>query len=114
MTPQSRKAKGRGLVKKLKDKLLRHYPDLEDEDLKITSSGETGEDLQLSPAARAKIPYQFECKKHKTFAIYKHYEQARSHGKHTPVVVIEADHETPLVVLSLDHFLEGLHATEKV
>ena len=114
MTPQSRKAKGRGLVKKLKSKLLRRYQELEDEDLKITSSGETGEDLQLSPAARKHIPFQFECKKHKTFAIYKHYNQARSHGNHMPVVVIEADHEEPLVVISLDHFLEVIDDYQEV
>ena len=71
--------------------------------------GASGEDVQLSPAARKLLPYSIECKKHKSFAIYKHYDQAKTNAsKHTPLLVIEGDRREPLVVLSLQNFIKLL------
>lgn len=68
--------------------------------------GAPGEDLMLSPAARKLIPYSFELKKHKSFGVYSHYEQAKANSKsHVPVLVIEADRKQPLVVISFETFL---------
>ena len=42
--------------------LLALAPSLEPDDIKSTSMGAGGEDVQLSPAARAVYPIQIECK----------------------------------------------------
>jgi hypothetical protein len=71
--------------------------------------GASGEDVQLSPAARKLLPIQIECKRVKSaVGIYKWYGQAKSHGPHEPVVFMRADREIPLVILSANAYLELL------
>lgn len=67
--------------------------------------GAGGEDLQMSPAARKKVPYQIECKSKATSQVHTYYDQAKSHGKHEPLVMVKKDRGITLVVMSLDHFL---------
>ena len=106
MTPKSAKQKGRSLQNKVRDKLLEKFSQFEPDDIKSTAMGQGGVDVQLSPAAQKVIPYAFECKKNKSFAVYKIYDQAKSHKKGVPIAVIEADRRKPLVVVDLDVFLE--------
>jgi len=106
MKTQSAKAKGRRFQQKIA-KILTDTFGLEPGDIESRSMGAQGEDLMLSPAARRKIPFSFECKKHKSFSIYSIYEQAVSNanGK-IPCAVIEKDRSKPLVVLSFADFLK--------
>ena len=60
--PSSSKAKGRRLQQAVRDGILEAFPALEPDDVKSTSMGAGGEDVQLSPAARKLFPYQIECK----------------------------------------------------
>lgn len=107
MKTSSAKAKGRELCKTVKATLLKRYKTLSDDDIKVTSSGATGEDLQFSPLARTHLPISLECKNHAKFAIYKHYEQAKSNAKdYIPILVIKQNRDIPLVVISLEHFME--------
>ena len=62
MKTRSAKAKGRRLQNKIRDLLLEEFKELEPDDIRTAIMGETGEDIKLSPAARKKIPYSFECK----------------------------------------------------
>lgn len=66
--------------------------------------GVTGEDVQLSPAARKLIPLQIECKARAKFAGYEFFEQAKTFGDYTPVVVIKANGKKPLVLLDAEDF----------
>ena len=50
------KAKGRLGQNEIRDKILETFPDLEPDDVRSTTMGDTGEDIQLSPAARKKLP----------------------------------------------------------
>ena len=50
------KAKGRLGQNEIRDKILETFPELEPDDVKSTTMGDSGEDIQLSPAARRKIP----------------------------------------------------------
>jgi hypothetical protein len=102
----SAKAKGRALQQLVQRALLRAFPSLTDQDVRSTSMGMQGEDVQLSPAARRLFPYQIETKAHATFAIYKMYEQAESHGVYEPLLIIKGNHKTPLAIISADHLLE--------
>lgn len=108
MKTQSAKAKGRRFQQKIA-KILTDTFGLEEGDIESRSMGAQGEDLMLSPAARRKLPFSFELKKHKSFSIYKVYEQAVSNSSNrTPVAVIEQDRSKPLVVLSFADFLKFL------
>lgn len=107
MKPQSAKAKGRKLQQFVRDALLMKFPSLTKDDVRSTSMGAGGEDIQLSQAARELIPYNIECKARKSFALYKDYEQAKAHGDGEPMLVIKGDYKEPLVVVSFKYFMEN-------
>jgi len=108
MRPQSAKQKGARLQKYVRDKLLEIFKQLEPDDVKSTSMGAGGEDIQLSPAARRLIPYQIECKNKAVSQIHTYYDQAKTHGKHEPLVIVHKDRDIYLAIVSLDHFLQLL------
>ena len=60
------KAKGRTGQNEIRDKLLEVFPEFEEDDIKSTTMGDTGEDIQLSPAARKKLPITIEVKRRKS------------------------------------------------
>lgn len=80
MQTTSKKAKGRNLQQWVRDKLLDLFP-LQQDDIRSCSMGAGGEDVQLSPAAREQIPFQFECKNNKKFAVYSPYLTHQTHYK---------------------------------
>ena len=104
--PQSAKAKGRRLQQHVRDAILEDYPSLESDDVRSTSMGAGGEDVQLSPAARKLFPYSIECKNLAKIAVFNYYEQATGHGNHEPLVVIKQNRSKPLAVVDLEHFME--------
>jgi hypothetical protein len=105
----SAKAKGRNLQKKVRDAILAQYPDLTEDDVRSCPMGSNGEDIQLSTAAKAAFPYSVECKARAKIAlVYDALDQARTQNDLTPVAVIKADRKEPLVVLTLDAFMDLL------
>lgn len=108
--PSSAKAKGRKHQQWVRDKILALFPTLEPDDVRSTSMGAGGEDVQLSPAARKLFAYSVECKAFKSFAIYKVMEQAEANCPKgvQPLGVIKADRHKPLVVVDAVHFFKLL------
>lgn len=106
MKPSSAKAKGMKFQNDVKDKLCETL-DIHPEDIIPTTAGVMGEDLRLARAARKKFPYSVECKHHKRFSIYKHYEQAvENAGDYEPMLIFRQNRSDPMVMVKLDHFLE--------
>jgi len=70
--------------------------------------GATGEDVQLSHAARSLVPFQIECKNKATSQIHTYYEQAKTHGNHEPLVIVKMDYKEPLAILSAEKFFNIL------
>lgn len=105
---QSAKAKGRKLQQYVRDKLLEYSEGLEPDDVKSTSMGASGEDVQLSPAARKQWPISVECKAKKAFAFYKDYEQAEANCPEgsQPILVCKGDRKKPMVIISADWFFK--------
>lgn len=104
---RTNKAKGRKFQGDVRDKILETYPELQRDDVRSTASGQNGEDIQLSPAARHLFPFSVECKRYKTFAIYTAYEQAQVNaGLNTPLLVIRGDNKKALAVLDFNYFME--------
>ena len=107
MKPQSAKAKGRKLQQWVRDLILESWTDLEEDDVRSTSMGAGGEDVQLSPAARRHFPYSVECKSVEKLNVWGAYEQAAANsGKHEPLLVMKKNRKKPLVVLDAEAFME--------
>lgn len=75
--------------------------------------GAQGEDVQLSPAARKIMPIAVETKARRGIAVGRWYEQAEEHAiavkDHVePVVVMKEDRKEPLVLISLNFFVDLL------
>jgi len=109
MKPQSAKAKGRNLQKYVRDAILAVFKELEPDDVRSTSMGASGEDVLLSPKARAVLPVAIECKSRRRIAVYRDYEQATGHAGTTgrePLVVIKENSKGPLAIISLKYYLD--------
>lgn len=102
LKPQSAKAKGRTLQKWVKALILDMFPSLENDDVRSTSMGAGGEDVQLSPSARKLVPFQIECKNKARSQVHTYYAQAKEHGDHEPLVIVKMDRDIPLAVLSAE------------
>lgn len=106
----SAKAKGRKLQQWVRDQILKLIPTLEPDDVKSTGMGQSGEDVQLSPAARKEMPLTFECKARKSIAVYGFYDQAKENAPKNvePVVIIKADRKKPLAIVDAEFFLSKM------
>ena len=104
------KQKGRLGQQEIRDALLESFTTLEPDDIKSTVMGDTGADVQLSPAARKLIPLSIEVKRRKTGlkTVYEWMKQATNHTKDDPVVFYRSDRQTWLVVVELPLFLKLL------
>ena len=106
------KAKGRLGQNEIRDKILETFPELEPDDVKSTTMGDSGEDIQLSPAARRKIPITIEVKRRKSAlkTVYDYIDQATAHGKGEPVVFYRSDRKPWVVMVGLDHYMDLIRA----
>lgn len=104
MKPQSAKAKGRKLQQWVADKVKILFG-LGDRDVKSTSMGVSGADVQLSELAFLNFPYEVECKSYAKIAVYKWWEQAIARqDQGEPLLIIKQNRSNPLVIMSWDHF----------
>ena len=87
-SPKYSKAKGRKLQNLVRDELRVAFPSLEEDDVKSQTMGMPGEDIVLSPAARRKIPYSFECKNVERLSFW------------------AKNRKDPMVAIPLDKFIE--------
>ena len=69
--------------------------------------GESGEDIKLSPAAKIKIPYSFECKNQERLSIWKALEQADENSDtRAPVLVFKRNRSKVYVCMEFGDFIE--------
>lgn len=106
MKTSSAKAKGRRACKEVVDLILSSFPDLTELDVRVTPSGVTGVDVQLSQKAFDLLPFAIECKNTETLNIWKALEQARSHVKGTemPLLFFKKNKNELQVCLSAKNF----------
>ena len=106
------KAKGRLGQQEIRDRLLAEFPEFEPDDIKSTTMGDSGADIQLSPAARKRLNLAIEVKRRKDMGktFYDFMDQAKGHIKHgeDPVVFFRSDRKPWLVVIDIDHFMKLL------
>ena len=107
MKTRSAKAKGRRLQNKIRDLLLEEFKELEPDDIRTAIMGETGEDIKLSPAARRKIPYSFECKNQEKIYIWESLKQSEENsGDYPPDLIFKRNRSKTYVTLELEDFLK--------
>lgn len=113
MKPQSCKAKGRRLQQQIVADLLERFPTLEDDDIRSTSMGANGEDVQLSPAARVLIPYSFEAKNQERLNTWQAVAQAEANtpAGSQPLVVIKKNGHVAYAVVRWSHLLDLIAPT---
>lgn len=105
MKVQSAKAKGRKLQQWVRDKIIGMFQHLTIRDVKSTSMGASGADVQLSEAAFKCFPYSIECKNQaKMKPVYDAYYQAKKQNAGEPLVIIKTNHEPALAIITADHF----------
>jgi len=70
--------------------------------------GQSGEDVQLSPAARKLLPVGIECKNYANMAFYKWYDQAviNTPKDCEPIVVAKANYRKPVVIVDAEAFFK--------
>lgn len=108
LKPSSAKQKGRILQQWVAKQILQRFPELEKDDVRSTSMGAPGEDVQLSPAARKLFPFQIECKNLAKVAVYSYYVQAMTHGHREPVVFIKQNGSKPLAIVDAEWFINNV------
>jgi len=106
MKPRSRKNKGREFQNYVRDTLLENF-DLQQDDIRGASMGAPGEDIQLSPAAREKIPFSFECKRQERFSIYSAIDQSIYNSReHIPAVIFRKNYMNPWIAMPYLEYLQ--------
>lgn len=112
MKTSSAKAKGRRLQQHVAARLRASFQ-LPEEDVRSTSMGAQGCDIQLSAAALARIPFAIECKNVEALNVWKAFAQARENARSAkPLLVIARNRTEPLVVLEFEEFLRWLTFAE--
>lgn len=114
----SRKNKGRSLAKWYVEHKLINCSELTESDIRFTPSGVTGPDTIESSKSYNRMPLVVELKFHAREAIYKYYEQAKSHIKEVysrlgnscykplvPTVIVKQNNSQPLAIVDADWFL---------
>ena len=108
MKAQSAKAKGRKLQQWTRDRVLETYPHLEEDDVRSTSMGVSGSDLQLSPLARKSFPFDVECKSLARVGVYRFIDQCDNRGDARPLVIVKENRRRPLAVVDAEFFFDLL------
>jgi len=109
MKTSSAKAKGRKFQQWVRDLILLTFPQLEPDDVRSTGMGQSGEDIQLSPAAKKLVPWAIECKCQEKLSIWASWEQATANaGKMHPVLFFTRNRSPKLAVVEAEYLMELL------
>lgn len=109
MRVSSRKQKGRRACQEFQQLVLRWFPDLSPRDVRVTPSGSTGEDIQLSEAAAKQFPYAVEVKNQERLNIWQSLLQTGQHAKKLglqPLLAFRRNRSELWVAIRAEHFFE--------
>ena len=111
MLTQSSKSKGRRFQQYVRDMLLLKAPSLKADDVRSTSMGVTGPDIQLSTAAQLVYPWVIEIKNQERINVWKAWDQTKAHldvsddyMDYMPILFLKKNRSDALVVLNADDF----------
>jgi len=114
MKSRSAKNKGKRLQNNVRDLILEKFQQLEEDDVRSITMGDSGEDILLSPAARKLFPFSVECKNQEKLNVWSSLEQTETNaGKHTPLLIFKRNRSKTYAVLQLDDLMKMLDGKEK-
>ena len=114
MKTRSAKNKGKRLQNKVRDLILEKFTQLEEDDVRSTTMGDSGEDVLLSPAARKLFPFSVECKNQEKLNIWSSLQQAEDNaGEHIPLVVFKRNRSKIYATIEFERLLELLDEDSK-
>jgi hypothetical protein len=109
MKTRSAKNKGKRLQNDVRDLILETFTELEPDDVRSTTMGDSGEDILLSPAARKLFPFATECKNQERLNIWESLEQAESNaGQHIPLVVFKRNRSKTYISMEINDLMRLL------
>lgn len=114
MKTSSAKNKGRRLQQWFRDLIIKTFS-LSENDVRSTSMGAGGADIQLSDRARLLFPYSVECKNVEKLNLYDAWHQCETNAKDDglfPLLVIKKNNESVLVVLDAEIFMKEIPEIE--
>ena len=107
MKPRSAKNKGKRLQNKVRDLILEKFQQLEEDDVRSTTMGDSGEDVLLSPAARKLFPFSVECKNQEKLNIWSALEQTENNSNnHVPLLIFKRNRSKTYAVLEIKDFID--------
>lgn len=111
MNTRGRKAKGRKFQQFIRDVFRNKYVKdnkLSDEDIESRGMGQQGTDIIFSPLAQQIVPYDIECKNCEQWNVPAWWKQTKDNTKEgrKPLLFIKKNRHDPIVVMSLEDFLE--------
>ena len=91
------------------NQILDRFTGLSDDDVTSRSMGCGGEDVLLSPKARAKFPFSIEAKNTERLNLHKAYSQCIENSKelHEPLLIVKKNHHRPLAVVDAEYFIRN-------
>ena len=115
MKTQSCKAKGRRLQQQVRDKILSCFDHLTLDDVRSTSMGAGGEDVQLSTEARKCVPFSFECKNVEKLNVWCAVDQAKENCPpgSDPVLIMKKNGRDAHALLHMDVFFDLVQSMRK-
>jgi len=110
MKTASAKAKARRLQDWVTKRLLEHYSELEEGDVRPAIMGESGEDVKQSPLARKTLPFSFECKNQEKISIWSALKQAEANcpDGQKPALAFKRNRSEVYIAMKFDDLLELL------
>ena len=114
MKPRSAKNKGKRLQNQIRDLILEKFNQLEPDDVRSITMGDSGEDILLSPAARKLFPFSVECKNQERLNIWDSLSQAEENaGKHIPLLVFKRNRSKTYISMEINDLIKILNDKEK-
>ena len=114
MKTRSAKNKGKRLQNDVRDLILETFKELEPDDVRSTTMGDSGEDILLSPAARKLFPLAVESKNQERLNILDSLSQAEGNaGPHIPLLVFKRNRSKTYVAMNIDYLMDLLNDKEK-
>ena len=110
MKPRSAKNKGVRLQNWVRDQILETFPKLTSDDVRPAIMGQSGMDINLSPAAQEVFPWAVEAKNTERVRIWDAFDQAEDNCPEglNPLVIIKRNGSAPLAVLDAEFLLEHI------
>lgn len=103
----AKKQKGRNFQQYIRDIIIETFDILEPDDVRSTSMGAGGVDLQLSPLAKRCFSWSVEAKAQETVSLFKWWEQANANilPNTKPLLVVKKSRIKPLAILDFNDFM---------